>query len=57
MPIPWVIGTVGILGCCYLFYSLPVRTQSWFLGWNLFGLVVYWLYGSARAEKARAQAA
>ena len=22
-PLPWVIGAVGILGCAYLFYSLP----------------------------------
>ena len=56
VPLPWVVGTVGILGCCYLFYSLPVRTQTWFLVWNLFGLVVYWVYGSPRAAKARAQA-
>ena len=56
VPLPWVVGTVGILGCCYLFYSLPVRTQTWFLIWNLFGLVVYWIYGSPRAAKARAQA-
>nr|WP_309610292.1 amino acid permease [Sphingomonas sp.] len=56
VPLPWVVGTVGILGCCYLFYSLPERTQTWFFGWNLFGLVVYWVYGSPRAAKARAQA-
>ena len=56
VPMPWVVGTVGILGCCYLFYSLPVRTQTSFLVWNLFGLVVYWVYGSPRAAKARARA-
>ena len=52
-PLPWVVGTLGILGCCYLFYSLPVKTQTYFLGWNLFGLVVYWLYGARMAERAR----
>ncbi len=28
-PLPWVIGTVGILGCLYLFWSLPVKTQTY----------------------------
>ena len=54
-PVPWLVGTVGILGCLYLFYSLPVRTQTYFIGWNLFGLIVYWIYGSPRAERARSQ--
>ena len=53
-PAPWLIGTVGILGCAYLFWSLPVKTQTYFLGWNLFGLLVYALYGAGRAEQARA---
>ena len=53
-PLPWFVGTVGILGCCYLFYSLPVKTQAYFLGWNLFGLLVYAVYGAPRAERARA---
>ena len=54
-PLPWVVGTVGILGCCYLFYSLPVKTQTYFLGWNLLGLVLYLIYGHATAAKARAK--
>ena len=53
-PLPWLVGTVGILGCAYLFWSLPVRTQTYFLGWNLVGLVLYLVYGSSRAECARA---
>jgi APA family basic amino acid/polyamine antiporter len=53
-PLPWVVGTVAILGCAYLFWSLPVKTQTYFLVWNLAGLVLYWIYGSPRAERARA---
>jgi APA family basic amino acid/polyamine antiporter len=53
-PLPWLVGTVGILGCAYLFWSLPVRTQTYFLGWNLVGLLLYFVYGSSRAERARA---
>ncbi len=52
-PAPWLIGIVGILGCAYLFWSLPVKTQTYFLGWNLVGLVVYLIYGGPRAERAR----
>jgi len=51
---PWLVGTVGIVGCAYLFWSLPVRTQAYFLGWNLLGLLLYLVYGSSRAERARA---
>jgi APA family basic amino acid/polyamine antiporter len=53
-PLPWLVCTVGILGCAYLFWSLPVRTQTYFLGWNLVGLVLYLVFGSSRAERARA---
>jgi APA family basic amino acid/polyamine antiporter len=53
-PLPRVVGTLGILGCAYLFWSLPVKTQTYFLIWNAFGIVLYWIYGSSRAERARA---
>jgi APA family basic amino acid/polyamine antiporter len=53
-PLPWVVGTLGIIGCAYLFWSLPVKTQTYFLYWNVLGLLLYWVYGSPRAEQARA---
>ncbi len=53
-PLPWVVGTLGILGCAYLFWSLPVKTQTYFLIWNLLGLALYFVYGSRQAERARA---
>ena len=43
-PLAWVVGPVAILGCAYLFASLPTRTQLWCLLWNAFGLLVYVLY-------------
>ncbi|HET9811837.1 MAG TPA: amino acid permease [Sphingomicrobium sp.] len=55
-PAPWLVGIVAILGCAYLFWSLPIKTREYFLIWNAVGLVVYWLYGSPRAERARAEA-
>ena len=48
-PIAWLIGPVGIAGCCYLLFSLPARTQIWFACWNLAGLAVYFLYARSRA--------
>ncbi|WP_326525192.1 amino acid permease [Sphingomonas sp.] len=42
-PLAWVVGPVAILGCLYLFISLPQKTQLWFLMWNAAGLVLYFL--------------
>jgi APA family basic amino acid/polyamine antiporter len=55
-PLPWVTGLIGILGCAYLFYSLPRYTQIWFLIWNAVGLVIYFLFAGRGAERARAAA-
>src|SRR6185503_19632425 len=53
-PLPWVVGLGGILGCIYLFISLPSRTQLFFLSAQVIGLVLYAIYGSRAAERARA---
>src|SRR5260221_5850062 len=53
-PLPWLIGIGGILGCIYLFISLPSRTQIFFFSAQLIGLVLYAIYGSRAAERARA---
>ena len=53
-PAAWFVGTFGILGCIYLLFSLPTKTQEYFLMWNVIGIVVYWFYGSPQAAKARA---
>jgi APA family basic amino acid/polyamine antiporter len=37
----WLIAPTAILGCLYLFISLPQRTQLFFVCWNAFGLVLY----------------
>jgi APA family basic amino acid/polyamine antiporter len=56
-PLAPLVGTVGILGCLYLFISLPNRTQIFFVTAQVIGLVLYWLYGSRAAERARATGA
>ena len=48
-PLAWVVGPVAVLGCLYLFASLPSKTQKYFLIWNAIGLVVYFAYGRARS--------
>ena len=52
-PAPWVVGAVAILGCLYLFYSLPVRTQIWFLCAHIVGFLIYFLYGARRSHAGR----
>ncbi len=47
-----VVAPLAIAGCCYLFTSLQVVTQVAFLGWNAFGLLVYFLYARGRAQIA-----
>ena len=48
-PLPWLVGGIAILGCIYLFFSLPSQTQLYFLVWNVIGLGVYLAYGSRRS--------
>jgi len=48
-PAAPLIGAVAILGCLYLFISLPQRTQIYFLCAHVVGLAIYLLYGSRRS--------
>ena len=50
-PAAPVVGVIGVVGCIYLFFSLPERTQGYFLAWNAIGLVVYFAYGRPRAGR------
>jgi basic amino acid/polyamine antiporter, APA family len=52
-PWPWLIGSVAILGCLWLFFSLPTYTQMWFLIWNAAGIVIYLVYAARSAGRAR----
>ena len=56
-PLAPAVGVVAILGCIYLFFSLPTRTELFFLGWNAIGLVAYFAYGRPRAGRATEAAA
>ncbi|WP_282949968.1 MULTISPECIES: amino acid permease [unclassified Sphingopyxis] len=51
-PMPWVVGGIAVLGCLYLFLSLPAKTQIWFGIWNVAGLAVYFAYARRNAVVA-----
>jgi len=55
-PAAWPVGIAGIIGCIYLFVSLPNRTQLFFLAAQAIGVILYFIYGSRAAERARANA-
>jgi APA family basic amino acid/polyamine antiporter len=48
-PQPYVIGTLAVLGCAYLIFSLPNHTLWRFLVWNLIGIAVYYAYSRSRS--------
>jgi APA family basic amino acid/polyamine antiporter len=52
-PLPWIVGPIGVLGCAYLFYSLPTYTQEWFLIWNAAGFLLYFLFAARNAHRVR----
>jgi APA family basic amino acid/polyamine antiporter len=47
-----VVAPLAAIGCVYLFFSLSKETQLMFVGWALFGLVVYFLYGYRKSHVA-----
>ena len=48
-PLPWLVGPLGVLGCLYLFTSLPKLTIGLFFVWNAMGLAVYFAYARRRS--------
>jgi len=53
-PLAWIVGPAGILGCLYLFWSLPARTHHFFLMWNLVGIVLYLVWSRRGSVPPRA---
>lgn len=52
-PAPYVVGTLTILGCLYLLFSLPSHTLVRFAIWNVIGFAIYLAYGRSRSLAAR----
>jgi len=53
-PQPYVVGTLAILGCAYLITSLPTHTITRFIGWNVIGILIYFVYGRQRSTAGQA---
>jgi APA family basic amino acid/polyamine antiporter len=47
-PLAWIVGPGAIIGCAYLFLSLPTKTHHFFLLWNAIGLACYLLWVGRR---------
>ncbi|WP_431358384.1 amino acid permease [Sphingomonas echinoides] len=56
-PAAYVVGTLTVLGCLYLLASLPTSTLVRFVGWNVIGLALYFIYGRRQSNIAKHGAA
>jgi APA family basic amino acid/polyamine antiporter len=52
-----IVGSLAILGCLYLFISLPGLAQARFWVWTALGVIVYFLYGFRRSPLSKLAAA
>lgn len=49
-PLWWLVGGIAVVGCLYLFFSLPSTTQLYFLIWNVLGIVIYFAYARPKVS-------
>ncbi|MES2270343.1 MAG: amino acid permease [Pseudomonadota bacterium] len=54
VPLAWLVGPGAILGCLYLFTSLPTKTLVACAIWNVMGLALYFAYGRKRSVLGQA---
>jgi APA family basic amino acid/polyamine antiporter len=54
-PAVWVVGPLSLLGCGFLFFSLPPSTQLTFVLWSLVGLALYFAYGFWKSPLAKSR--
>jgi APA family basic amino acid/polyamine antiporter len=52
-PMVWLICPLAVLGCLLLFLNLSLYTIKLFLGWAIFGLIIYYFYGRTHSHLAR----
>jgi APA family basic amino acid/polyamine antiporter len=52
-PLFWLTGPVAIIGCAFIFSSLPVQSQMFTLIWMVIGLCVYGAYGVRHSRLRR----
>ena len=56
-PAPFIVAPAAILGCLYLFFSLPSVTQIRFFIWMAAGLVVYFVFSRGSSVLSKQNAA
>lgn len=56
-PAWWLVGPLAILGCAYLFISLPATTKVYFVIWNVIGLACYFAFGFWNSRVRRGESA
>jgi APA family basic amino acid/polyamine antiporter len=56
-PLWPIVAPAGVLGCLYLFVSLPGKTQLYFLYAHLIGAVIYLAYGMRKSVLAQQERA
>jgi APA family basic amino acid/polyamine antiporter len=56
VPLAPVIAFIAVIGCAYLFWSLPTLTKTRFLIWNAIGIVVYFLWARRNSVLERSSA-
>ncbi|SFR81336.1 amino acid permease [Sphingomonas jatrophae] len=52
-PAVYVVGTLAVVGCVYLYYSLPMMAKVFPLIWGAGGLLIYFLYSRSRSHVGR----
>jgi basic amino acid/polyamine antiporter, APA family len=53
-PFYWLVGMVSIVGCIFIFSSLPVESEIFTLAWMALGLAFYFSYGRWNSRLRRA---
>ena len=51
-PIAWFVCPLAVVGCLLLFWNLSPFAKYFFVGWAVFGLIIYSLYGYRRSHLA-----
>lgn len=53
VPLAWLVGPCAVIGCIYLFFSLPTTTRIFFFIWNIVGFIYFVLWNaSSRAAQS-----
>jgi hypothetical protein len=51
-PMAWIVCPLAVAGCLLLFFNLSMFAKLFFVGWAIFGLALYGLYGYKRSHLA-----